>query len=110
MGRYRPEFVNGDDTYDGWANVWPDYARRAADLYRDHSPAFWADKLQVPLLILHSRQDRLVPVDHALKMAAALQAHGKSFALHICDHDGHSLPLNRDDRNRQIVEWFRSVK
>jgi hypothetical protein len=25
-------------------------------------------------------------------------------------HDGHSLPLNRDDRNRQIVEWFMSVK
>jgi dipeptidyl aminopeptidase/acylaminoacyl peptidase len=106
LGRYRPEFVNGDEWYDGWAKVWPDYANRAADLYRDRSPVYWADKLTVPILILHSRVDRLCPVDHALRMAAALQASGKVYALHIYDRDGHSLPLNREDRNRQIVEWF----
>jgi hypothetical protein len=25
FGKYRPEFVNGDETYDGFARVWPDY-------------------------------------------------------------------------------------
>jgi dipeptidyl aminopeptidase/acylaminoacyl peptidase len=106
LGRYRPEFVNGDATYEGWANVWPDYANRAAELYRDRSPVYWADKLAVPILILHSRVDRLVPVDHALRMAAALQASGRLYALHIYEQDGHSLPQNREDRNRQIVDWF----
>ncbi len=109
LGRYRPEFVNGDKWYDGWARVWPGYANHAADLYRDRSPVYWADKLAVPILILHSRVDRLCPVDQALRMAAALQASGKVYALHIYDRDGHSLPQNREDRNRQIVEWFRKV-
>jgi dipeptidyl aminopeptidase/acylaminoacyl peptidase len=70
---------------------------------------YWADKLTVPILILHSRVDRLVPVDHALRMAAALKASSKVYALHIYERDGHSLPLNRDDPNRQIVEWFSKV-
>jgi dipeptidyl aminopeptidase/acylaminoacyl peptidase len=52
----------------------------------------------------------LAPVDQAFKMAAALQANGKPYALHIYDRDGHSLPNNRDDRDRQIVEWFTSAK
>ena len=110
LGRYERGFVDGDETCDGWSKVWPDYAQHAADLYRDRSPIFWADKLRTPILILHSREDRLVPVEHALRMAAALQASGKPYALHIYEHDGHSLPLNRDDRNRQIVDWFMSAR
>jgi len=105
-GRYRPEFVNGYDTYDGWAKVWPDYADRAAEYYHERSAVQWADQLKVPILIMHSRSDRLVPVDHAIRMASALQAAGGTYALHIYANDGHSLPANRMDRNRQIVEWF----
>jgi dipeptidyl aminopeptidase/acylaminoacyl peptidase len=67
------------------------------------------DGEMVAILILHSRVDRLVPVDHVLRMAAALQASSKVYALHIYERYGHSLPLNRDDRNRQIVEWFSKV-
>ena len=106
LGKYRPEFVNGDEWYDGWAKVWPDYANHAADLYRNRSPVYFADKIAVPIPILHSRVDRLCPVDQALRMATALQASGKVYALHIYERDGHSLPQNREDRNRQIVEWF----
>ncbi|MEQ1911283.1 MAG: prolyl oligopeptidase family serine peptidase, partial [Vicinamibacterales bacterium] len=106
FGRARPEFVDGDAAYDGWSKVWPDYAHNAATLYRDRSAVRWADRIEVPVLILHSRRDRMVPVSQALEMAAALQAAGKVYALHIYDNDGHSLPLNRDDRNRQIVDWF----
>ncbi|HJZ80193.1 MAG TPA: alpha/beta fold hydrolase [Pyrinomonadaceae bacterium] len=110
LGKYRPEFVNGDEWYDGWAKVWPGYANRATELYRDRSPVYWADRLAVPILILHSRVDRLCPVDQALRMAAALQASGKVYALHIYEQDGHSLPQNREDRNRQIVEWFNKLQ
>lgn len=106
LGQYRPDFVNGDDTYNGWAKVWPDFAHRAAELYRERSAVYWADKLTVPVLILHSRQDRLLPVDQALRIAAALQAAGRKYALHVYANDGHSLPANRADRNRQIIEWF----
>lgn len=109
FGRYWPEFVIGDDTYDGWAKVWPDYVHRAAEHYRERSAVQWADKITAPILILHSREDRLVPVDQALRMAAALQAAGRTYSLHVYANDGHSLPLNRSDRNRQILEWFRQA-
>ena len=39
-------------------------------------------------------------------MAEALQEKGKVYALQIYEHDGHSLPLNREDRNRRIIDWF----
>ena len=102
----RPDMVNGDDTYDGFAKVWPDYEHQSADQYRARSAVYWADRINVPVLILHSRTDKFVSVTQALRMAEALQEKDKAYALLIYEHDGHSLPLNRDDRNQKIIDWF----
>ena len=104
----RPEMgiVNGNEYIDGFANIWPDYEHHAAEYYRARSAVYWADQINVPVLILHSRTDRLVPVTQALRMAEALQEKNKVYALHIYDRDGHALPRNRDDRDRMIIGWF----
>jgi dipeptidyl aminopeptidase/acylaminoacyl peptidase len=102
----RPDMVTGDETYDGFAKVWPDYDHNSAEQYQARSAIYWADQITVPVLILHSRTDKFVPVTQALRMAEALQEKGKVYALHIYDNDGHSLPSNREDRNRKIIEWF----
>jgi dipeptidyl aminopeptidase/acylaminoacyl peptidase len=102
--------VNGNQYIDGFAEVWPDYEHRAAEHYQARSAVFWADLINVPILILHSRTDKLVPVTQALHMAEALQERGKVYALHIYDRDGHSLPANREDRNRMIIDWFNSPR
>ena len=104
----RPEMgiVNGNEHIDGFAKIWPDYEHRAEEYYRARSALYWADQINIPVLILHSRTDKLVPVTQALRMAQALQEKNKVYALHIYDHDGHSLPQNRDDRDRMIIEWF----
>ena len=104
----RPEMnlVNGNEYIDGFRNIWPDYEHRAEEEYRARSAVFWADQINVPILILHSRTDRMVPVSQALRMAEALQGKNKIYALHIYERDGHPLPQNRDDRNRMIVDWF----
>ena len=104
----RPEMgiVNGNEYIDGFAKIWPDYEHRAEEHYRARSAVYWADKINAPVLILHSRTDKLVPVTQALRMAQALQEKNKEYALHIYDHDGHALPQNRDDRNRMIIDWF----
>jgi len=104
----RPEMnlVNGNDFIDGFAHIWPDYEHHAEEQYRARSAVFWADQINVPVLILHSRTDRMVPVTQALRMAEALQEKGKVYALHIYERDGHPLPRNRDDRDRLIVDWF----
>lgn len=83
-----------------------EYQHHSDEQYRARSAVYWADQISVPVLILHSRTDKLVPVTQALRMAEALQANSKVYALQIYEHDGHSLPLNRDDRNRRIIKWF----
>jgi len=98
--------VNGNEYIDGFAKNWPDYEHHAEEQYRARSAVYWAEQINVPVLILHSRTDRLVPVTQALRMAEALQENGKVYAVRIYERDGHPLPKNRDDRNRLIVDWF----
>ena len=98
--------VNGNQYIDGFSKIWPDYAHHADEQYRTRSAVYWADQINVPVLILHSRTDRLVPVTQALRMAEALQENGKVYALRIYERDGHPLPRNRDERDRLIVDWF----
>ena len=98
--------VNGNEYTDGFAKNWPDYEHHAEEQYRARSAVYWAEQINVPVLILHSRTDRLVPVTQALRMAEALQENGKVYAVRIYERDGHPLPKNRDDRNRLIVDWF----
>ena len=104
----RPEMniVNGNDFIDGFAHIWPDYEHHAEEQYRARSAVYWADQINVPVLILHSRTDRMVPVTQALRMAEALQEKGRVYSLHIYERDGHPLSRNRDARNRLIVDWF----
>jgi dipeptidyl aminopeptidase/acylaminoacyl peptidase len=104
----RPEMnlVNGNEYIDGFRNIWSDYEHRAEEEYRMRSAVYWADQINVPILILHSRTDRMVPVTQALRMAEALQEQKKIYALHIYERDGHPLPQNREGRNRMIVDWF----
>ena len=104
----RPEMgiVKGNDFIDGFANIWPDDEHHADEQYRGRSAVYWADQINVPVLILHSRTDRMVPVTQALRMAEALQEKGKVYSVHIYERDGHPLPRNRDDRDHLIVDWF----
>lgn len=109
LGQSRPELVNGDDRYDGWAHVWPDYARRSAEHYRERSAVYWADRITAPLLIVHAKDDQLVPIDQAVRMAAALQLVGHRYHFQMYLNDGHLLLRHRDARNRLIVGWFKSA-
>ena len=104
----RPEMslVNGNQFIDGFAKIWPDYEHNAEEQYRARSAVFWAGQINVPVLILHSRTDRMVPATQALRMAEALEETAKIYALRIYERDGHPLPQNRDDRDRMIVDWF----
>lgn len=104
----RPEFVLGDQGYDGWSKVWPDFITKSREYLEGRSPVSWPEAIGAPVLILHSRTDNKLSVSHALALAQKLQAHGKEYELVVYGKDGHSLPLHRDDRNRRIVDWFRA--
>lgn len=104
----RPEFVLGEEDYDGWARIWPDFVKRSREHLEARSAVYWPGELRKPVLILHARTDSRVPVKHALALAQKLQEAGAEYELVVYGRDGHSLPRHRDDRTRRIVEWFRA--
>jgi len=87
--------------------LWPDYAARAAEIDARRSAVAFADRLNVPLLLLHGGNDQSVPPAQALALAARLQALGKPYELVVREGGNHVLSGWRLERDRAIVEWFR---
>lgn len=65
-----------------------------------NSPLFNAGRIRVPVLLVHGGRDRVVAVDHAKKMAAALAKAGKEHELLILEGSGHNL---RDGGDRAAL-------
>ncbi|OJJ21747.1 hypothetical protein BKI52_14695 [marine bacterium AO1-C] len=114
--RERPEFLEGwnDDTtgrylnYKGLKNILPHFKQNKAKYLQDRSAVYWADKINVPLLLLHSRQDGFVNVSSTLDLATQLQKYKKRYQLIIYDKKSHSLPVRYfPQRNQQIIQWFK---
>jgi dipeptidyl aminopeptidase/acylaminoacyl peptidase len=86
----------------------PDFDKRRDEAMRERSATYWADKINVPLLIMHGSSDASIRAGGTLALAKKLQELGKTYELIIYAGDGHGLPLNRRDSDRRIVEWFRT--
>jgi dipeptidyl aminopeptidase/acylaminoacyl peptidase len=82
----------------------PEQARGQAS----RSAVDWPGEIDVPILLLHARNDSRVPVEHTLKLAALLQQHKKEYEVVVYSNDGHSQPRHRKDRDAHIVDWFRA--
>lgn len=85
----------------------PEFVRDRDGFYRDRNALLGAERIGAPVLILHGTADWRVSADDALKMAARLQALGKPYELVVYDGDDHMLSLNRGDRDRRAMAWFR---
>lgn len=60
-------------------------------VYRERSALYHPEKVQTPLLILHGKDDTVVPLNQATDMAEALERLGKEVKLVEVDDDGHML-------------------
>ena len=65
------------------------------------SPAYQVDRLERPVLIAHSTEDRRVDPDHAYRMRAMLELHGKPYRWFVIDGAGHSPSL----RQYETYSW-----
>ena len=87
-----------------WGQLWtpPDIA---ADLAREYaSPTQHVSRTSKPLLILHSDNDRSVPIDNALEMIRVLEAAGATHAFHRYPDMGH-MGINQEviDRSLEFI-------
>ncbi|SJN59106.1 Prolyl oligopeptidase family protein [Vibrio ruber DSM 16370] len=55
------------------------------------SPLHHCHRIHCPLMIVHSRQDRIVPVGQSETLAATMQAQNQSVTLHVIDDEGHEI-------------------
>ncbi len=75
------------------------------------SPIAYADRVNTPLLIIHSDEDHRCPLEQAEQLFAALRWRNKPVELVIFEGENHGLsrggrPGNRIERQRRILGWF----
>ena len=87
--------------------IWPDYEGRKDEIFKTRSAVFWAEQLNVPLLIMHGGGDKSVSPEQSLNLAQRLQKLGKVYELVVYAEDNHILSDNKEDRDRRALSWFR---
>jgi dipeptidyl aminopeptidase/acylaminoacyl peptidase len=87
--------------------IFENYEQRSKEIHERRSALVWADKLNVPLMILHGGADRGVDAAHVFRLASRLHELKKPFELHVLKDGNHTLKNLRDERDRLIVDWLK---
>lgn len=72
----------------------------AADVYRDRSPIFHADKIVDPVAVFQGDIDRVVPREQSDSIVASLRGRGVPHEYHIYEGEGHGW------RKAETIEAF----
>ncbi|MEM6858180.1 MAG: S9 family peptidase [Pseudomonadota bacterium] len=77
------------------------------DLWDDVSPLRLADKANAPIMLIHGKDDTVVPYSHSYKMADKLKDYGKTYELVTLDGEDHLLSLSatRQEMLENAVRW-----
>ena len=89
MGDSRRRF--GGDS--GTSDYWRDSMGEDREHLKARSPALHADQVQAPVLIIHGRDDTVVPFIHGTKMRDALVAAGRTVDFVELEGEDHWLSL-----------------
>jgi dipeptidyl aminopeptidase/acylaminoacyl peptidase len=79
--------------------------------YRERSALYHTDKIETPLLILHGKEDTVVPMNQATDVYEALKNQGKDVKLVKVDNDGHVLAKPRSAKIwlDEEEKWWRKT-
>jgi dipeptidyl aminopeptidase/acylaminoacyl peptidase len=99
---FGPEYDQGELA----TTIWDDVAA----VWRQ-SPLAYADRVETPLLIVHSDEDFRCALEQAEQLFAALRWMGKEVEMVVFEGENHGLsrggrPGNRIERLRRIGGWF----
>lgn len=90
--------------------VYPDFDARKDEHLKSRSAILWADKIEVPLLIMHGGADAGLPPTSSMNLAQKLEEQGKIYELVVYAKDDHGVSRNAEDRLRRTVDWFKNVR
>jgi dipeptidyl aminopeptidase/acylaminoacyl peptidase len=106
--------VNAIDSFEGSSDIGWGFGD---DLYGDRenqrrlSPLTYADKIETPVLIVHSENDWRCPLEQAQRLYVALRQRDAEVEMLLFPGEGHELsrsglPSHRVARFEAIIEWF----
>lgn len=93
-----------------YRTVWPDFEKRRAEHAANRSPVLWADKITMPLLIIHGGADQGLSPRVAWKLAERMADLGGLYELIVYARDDHEVSRNAEDRLRRTIDWFKNVR
>jgi len=85
--------------------IWPDVDR--AELLRTRSALRFADRIDVPVLIMHGGADQDIPLSQSERMDAELTRLGKPHELLVFDGEQHVIGGRGAERDAATIAWFR---
>ena len=103
----RKERGSDSEVYDYWVKHIGDPSTDKETL-KVYSPASHADRITKPVLLLHGKDDGIVPFDQSKRMAKALQAAGKPVKFVELEESGHSYMSDEDEQifYREILAFL----
>lgn len=63
----------------------------------DVSPVHFADRIEAPVLLAHGQKDERVPIEHSLRMLAALKSKNKEVEWLPFEDEGHGLTFIKNE-------------
>lgn len=95
------------DQYEGFADqLWPDWRTNTDEVLGRRSAIRWADRIEIPVLIMHGGNDQSMPVTQSLALADRLQELGKVFELHVFGYENHMISGRANNRDALVTAWF----
>ncbi len=71
------------------------------------SAVTWADKINLPILLMHGGGDKSVDPIQTLNFAQILQKLSKNYELIIYADNNHVLSNHQKDRDARVIAWFK---
>jgi dipeptidyl aminopeptidase/acylaminoacyl peptidase len=90
--------------------VWPELDQRYEEIVRTRSALLWADRINVPILIMHGGADDDMPVSQSQRMDARLTELGKPHKLIVFEGQRHVIGGRGAERDAAAVEWFEKYR
>lgn len=86
----------------------PNYEQDKVAELEKRSVLKWVDELptHVPVLLMHGTNDKRVDVSHSKELAEALEKHNIPHKLVLFEGDNHTLLQNKEQSNKELVNWF----
>lgn len=87
--------------------IWPRFAEEREAILERRSAVRWANRISVPLLVMHGADDSTVPPQQALDLASKLEAAGRDYQLVVWAGARHTLAEVEERRDAESIAWFR---